>query len=902
MTHDGMDDRLDEEVRFHIEMQTERNIRMGMTPEEAKRQALLKFGGRDRWKEEARDEYRSKPLDGVKQDLVYAARSLRQHRGFALTAMLTLALGIGASTAIFSVVNAVLLRPLPYADAERLVLIWGDMRARKVNDFPFSPGNYQDLKNQNSVFQDVAALTPFNQAFTVPGEAPEQVKAMGVTTNLLSVLGARMALGRGFNDADAVAPPAQPRPAAGAPPAPQAAAPPPPPPPPTMIILNNGFWRRRFGADPNVVGKSFDMGGQVAVVVGVLAPGFEVLFPPNTHIEPNPDVIGAMRINFETAPRNNVFLRLVGRLKPGVSEVAADQDVERIAADLSARFPIMKTADTHYRVEPMHDDLVRDVRPAIFALMGAVTFVLLIACANVANLLLVRAAARERELAIRAALGSSPWRIVRQLLSESLVLALGGALLALALAWAGIKVLIALAPTNLPRLDEVTIDPVVLGFATLAALLAAALFGLVPALRAARPDLADVLRASGRTPGLGGGKMLRNGVVIAEVALSFVLLVGGGLMVRSFIELSRTNPGFDAKGLLTFTVGFRGGRSDAETAAFLRQMHDRLAALPGVKAVTATSPLPLDGQLVNSRWGKEDAATDNTKFQQANLHIVLPGYFETMSTKLIAGRTYTEADNRPDFMGVIVDEMLAKKAFPGENAVGKRLFIRSRGQEAEWMDVVGVVEHQRHEDLATEGREAIFLTDGFFGHGNVGTWAVRVNCVAGQPCDPTRIAAAARNVVAEVDPKVPVAQMQAMQTLVDRAMTPTRFALVLIAIFAGVAAVLACVGLYGVLSTAVRQRTAEIGVRMAFGATNRSIFGLVVGDGMKLSALGLVIGLIAAFWLTRAMATMLVGVQPTDPITYVSILALFLAIAVLACWIPARRAASLDPTNALRSE
>jgi len=901
MTRDQMDDRLDEEVKFHIEMETERNVRLGMTPEEARRQALLHFGGRDRWKAEARDEYASRPFDGIRKDVIYATRALRQHRGFALTAMLTLALGIGASTAIFSVVNAVLLRPLPYTNADNLVLVWGDMRARNVNDFPFSPGNYQDLKNQNVVFSDVAALTPNpNLPFTVPGEAPEQVKGMGVTPNLLPLLGAKLALGRTFTDADAIAPPPPPPLAPGQ--APAANAPPPPPPPPAMLILNYGFWQRRFGGDPSVVGKSYDLGGGQGVVVGVLAPGFEVLFPPNTHIEANPDVIAAMRINFETAPRNNVFMRLVARLKPGVSIAAANHDVERIAADLSQRFPIMKQADTHYRVEPMHEDLVRDVRPAIFALMGAVTFVLLIACANVANLLLVRAAARERELAIRAALGSSPWRIVRQLLSESLVLAIGGAILGLALAWAGIRVLIALAPTNLPRLDEVNIDFVVLGFATLAAVVAAGLFGLVPAIRASRPDLADVLRSAGRTPGLGGGRLLRNAVVTAEVALSFVLLVGGGLMAKSFIALARTNPGFDARGVLTFALGFRGGRNDSERAAYMRELHDKFAAIPGVKSVAGVFPLPLDGTQINSRWGKEEAATDPTKFQQANLHIVLPGYFEAMGTKLVAGRTYTEADNRPDFMGIVIDDIMARKAFQGENPIGKRLFIRSRGNEPEWHEVIGVVEHQRHEGLATEGREAIFLTDGFFGHGNIGKWAVRVNCAAGQRCDPTRISSAVRSVVTAVDARVPIAQVQPYEAIVDRAMTPTRFSLVLISIFAGVAAVLACIGLYGVLSTAVRQRTPEIGVRVAFGATKRSIFGLVIGDGMKLSLVGLALGLVAAFWMTRAMTSMLIGVKPTDPVTYAAIFVLFIVIAIIACLVPARRAAALDPTNALRSE
>ena len=840
-------------------------------------------------------------MESVGRDLAFAARSLRQHRAFSLTAILTLALGIGASTAIFSVVNAVLLRPLPYADADRLVLVWGDMRARNVTDFPFSPANYQDLKNQNTVFQDVAALTPFRSPVTLPGETPEQVRAMGVTPNLLPILGARMALGRGFTADDAVPPPPPPPQPQGQAPAPQAQQAQQPPQPPTMVILNHGYWQRRFGADANVLGKSIDMGGQDGIIVGVLAPGFEVLFPPNTNVFPEPDVIAAMRINYETAPRNNVFMRLVGRLKPGVSLAAANHDVERIAADLNERFPIMKTADTHWRVEPMHEDLVKDVRPAIFALMGAVTFVLLIACANVANLQLVRAAARERELAIRAALGSSPWRIVRQLLAESLVLSAAGALVAVGLAYLGITVLIALAPANRPRLEHVNIYPIVLVFATLAALIAAALFGVVPALRASRPDLQNVLRASGRTPGLGGGRLLRNGVVTAEVALSFVLLVGGGLMARSFIELANTKPGFVTSGLLTFSVGGRGGLGDDARAALIRQIRQRLEAIPGVQGATAVTPLPLGGETFNSRWGTEEAATDATKFQQANLHILVPGYFDVMQTRVIAGRVFTEADNRPDHMGVVIDQRLAAKAFPNGSPIGKRLFVRTRAQEAEWLEVIGVVEHQRHESLAAEGREAIFLPDGFFNHGAVGRWILRVSC-AGGSCDPSRVAGAARAAVAEIDPMLPVAEMQPMQAIVDRAMTPTRFALVLIGVFAGVAAILACVGLYGVLATAVRQRTAEIGVRVAFGATSRSIFGLVIGDGMKLSAIGLAIGLVAAIGLTRLMRTMLVGVQPTDPATYVAILGLFVVIALFACWVPARRAASLDPTNALRSD
>jgi putative ABC transport system permease protein len=892
MERDHMDDRLDEEVRFHIEMQTERNIRLGMSPDEARRQALLSFGGSERWKEETREQYRSRPMDGVLHDVTFAVRTLRRHRAFAITAVLTLALGIGASTAIFSVVNAVLLRPLPYPDGSRLALIWGDLRTRGVSDFPFSPALYRELRERTSSFEDIAGLNPFQATIQLPGESPERLRALGVTPNLLSVLGTPVLHGRDFTAEDATPPPAG---LAGQPqPGPQL---------PTMLLFSHGYWQRRLGGDTSIVGRSVDMAGQTGIVAGILTPGFEVLFPPEANIEPHPDVLVAMRLDYEAAPRFNVFLRLVGRLSPDVSIAAANADVELAAADQRAVHEIMRTADWRYRVEGMHDDLVQEVRPAIFALMGAVTFVLLIACANVANLLLVRAAARERELAVRAAMGSSPWRIVRQLVVESLALALSSAVLGVGLAFGGIRLLAALSPANLPRLGAVDIDLTVLGFATFAAIVAALLFGLVPALRAARPQLADVLRTSGRNAGLARGRLLRSGVVVTEVALSFVLLVGGGLMVRSFVALARVHPGYDPSGVLTFQVSGRAGRSQEEVAAFQRMLRERLEALPGVEAATAVFPLPLDGQLFNSRWGKEDAVTDAARFKQANVHIVLPGYFEAMRSRLIEGRTFTQADNVAGYRGVIIDDLLASKAFPGESAVGQRLFIRTaRSAEAEWLDVIGVVEHQRHEGLATPGLEAIFVTDGSFFHGFAGTWAVRLRCVEAAPCDPSQLASGARSVVAELDPLLAVSQVQPYSRLVDRAMTPTRFALVMIGIFAGVAALLACVGLYAVLATSVRQRTTEIGVRVALGATRRNIFGLVVGHGMSLSALGLAIGLVGASVLTRAMSTMLVGVSPTDVATYAAMTVLFMVIALVACWFPAYRAAALEPTRALRTE
>jgi predicted permease len=553
-------------------------------------------------------------------------------------------------------------------------------------------------------------------------------------------------------------------------------------------------------------------------------------------------------------------MRVVGRLPSGISLERAQAESDALAADLRRRFPIKQTAGMYLRLEPIGKDLVADVRPAVLTLMGAVIFVLLIACANVANLLLVRMSTRTRELAVRAALGGSRWRLVRQLLTESLLLAIGGALLGLMLAGFGIDLLLRLRPDTLQRIDAVRIDPFVLGFTCATALAAAMLFGVLPALRASRPDLMDVLRSTGRTASLGGGHALRNVVVMAEVALAFVLLIGCGLMARSFIALQRTNPGYDPNRLLTFVVETQGPRFERPEAraAFMQQLRRRLEALPGVTGVTATTPLPLGGNLPIGRWGTEEARADPTKFQQATNYFVLPRYFETLRTALVDGRTFIDADNVEGSLRVVVDRRLAMKAFPGGSAVGRHILARSgRSAEAERFEIIGVVDHQRSVTLAAEGREAIYFVDGLAGHGLAQRWAVR------SVGDPERLGSAVREAVRQIDPRLPIAEMQPMSAFVDRARTPTRFALALIGIFAGIAAVLA-VGLYGVLSTTVRQRTAEIGVRVAFGAAPSNIFRLVVGRGLLLSAIGIALGLAAAFGLTRVMTTMLVGVEPID--------------------------------------
>jgi putative ABC transport system permease protein len=530
--------------------------------------------------------------------------------------------------------------------------------------------------------------------------------------------------------------------------------------------------------------------------------------------------------------------------------------------------------------------------------MGSAVFLLLIACANVANLLLVRASLRERELAVRAALGANRWRLIVSLLTEASVLTAMSTLVGLVLAWIGVQELRALAPENLPRLDTIRVDSSVLAFTAITCLAATVIFGMLPAWRASKPGVTGLLRGSSRNTGLLGGSTLRNAVVMVEVALSFILLAGAGLMFRSFLELQRVDPGFDPHRLLTFqvTAADGGGDSPEKRAVLIRQMQDHLRAIPGVESVTASNPFPLAGGFFPIRWGTEEALADAGKFQATDNELVLPGYFETMRMRLLAGRFFTDADNLPGRNVVVIDDVLANKGFHGKPAVGGRILIRLRTPEAEWVEVIGVVAHQHAVSLAEPGREQVYFTDAFAGSGRVDSWAIRTGN------DPANYGSAVRAAIKEVDSHLLVSDMQPVEALVSHAQAGTRFALILISVFASIAGVLAGVGLYGVLSTAVRQRTAEIGVRMALGAAPDQILNLVVGQGLRLSAIGVAAGLAGAFLLTRLMRAMLVGVQPTDPATFSIVALLFLFVAAMASWLPARRAAALDPARALREE
>jgi predicted permease len=820
------------------------------------------------------------------RELALATRRLAKDPAFAAMATASLALGIGASTAMFSVTNGVLLHPLPYADPGRLVFVISDLRARAVRDFPLSEADFIDLQTSTSnTFENLGAILTGRTAVPQQDGTPEAICWARVTPGFFRLMGARFALGRDFFESDAQ--PLQSSGGAGAP-APLS------PTPPVAAILSYEYWQRRFGGDWSVLGR--DLPGSAAGtarIVGILAPRFELHFPPESNIERAPDHWIATRLTYDAANRNVVSLRAIGRLRDGVTLAEAQRSVGQVASDLRGKSTTWQTAALELRVEAMQQHVVATVRPTVIVLTSAAILLLLIACANVANLLLVRASARHREVVVRSALGASLLRLLLPSIAELAILAAVGAACGVGLAWLGIRQLHVIAPPNLPRVDGIAIDARALIFAVVVATAATAIVSLAPVARVWRMRLADALRAGGRAPGTSSGGRLRTTVVVAAVALSFVLIIGSGLMIRSFMSLQRIDPQYDPRGLLTFQLlGSRGGEQPAQRAAVVQQINDRLRAIPGVIQVTASTPFPLAGGFNATRWGTEDALVDPRLLQSADFQTVLPGYFETLRTPLLEGRTFVDTDNLPGRKVVIIDRVLARKAFPHESAIGKRLVVRPNLLA----EVIGVVAHQRAASLAEPGREQIYFTDGFMGHGVVSRWAIRTTG------DPVAYADTVRKAVATLGWGFVVTDLRAMQALVDAAQAPTRLSLLLMGTFAACAGLLAAVGLYGVLSTAVRQRTSEIGVRMALGAAPTRIFTQVVGHGLRLSTVGIAAGFVGAFVLTRAMTAMLVDVEPTDPVTFAAAVLLFFGVVTVASWLPARRAAALDPLEALHEE
>ncbi len=804
-------------------------------------------------------------------DLKYAFRVLIKAPGFTIIAVLTLALGIGANSAIFSVVDTVLLRPLPFKNPEQLVMIWGtsakEPNSKETDSFP----DFYDYREQSQSFTAMAAYTGASTVLIGAGEAQE-LKGVAVTGDIFGVLGVNPILGRAFA--------AEELKASG----------------PHVVILSEGLWKRAFGRDPKIIGQQLNLASRSCTVIGIMPPGWK--FPVNAEttdfIMPLEPLVAA-----SVPQRSSHFLRLIGRLKPGLTAKQGEAEMKPIADRLAQQYPDTNT-DRSVGIVSLLDDVVGDVRPALLILLGAVAFVLLIACANVANLLLARAAARSREIGIRTALGASRIRIVRQLLAESLLLALLGGAGGLLLAWWGVDILSAFGPRDVPRLDNVHISVAICVFNFALAILSTFVFGLVPALQVARHNVNESLQqgSKGSTGGLHGSQV-RAFLVVSQVSLSLLLLASAGLLIKSFFNLRATNPGFEPSHLLVLDqVIPRGKYADpASQRRFYAQLFPKLAALPGVESVGGANPLPFSNNDRGSSFsiaGQPPIAPGNRP--NASHLVVVPGYFRAMKIPLRTGRDFDERDVEKATPVVMVNETFAQRFLPLGNAIGQHVLLDQEGKEPDALEVVGVVADTWHNQLGEVPLPEIYQPFEQAPQRNI--WITLRTASA----HPAGLDAAVRRIVHEQDSEVFVGNLEPMQSLIGRLLAQPRFNMMLLVIFATVAMILAAIGIYGVIAFSVAQRTREIGIRMALGAQRRDMLGMVLRQSLTVVMIGIAVGLLAAFAATRLLASMLYGVNANDVLTYAVVVLLLGTAALLASYIPARRAMKVDPMIALRYE
>ncbi len=817
----------------------------------------------------------------LRQDIRYAIRTLLANPLLSGVALLTLALGIGASTAVFSVVNAVLLEPLPYQNPERLALIWTEFGSDLPQNWISGP-EFVEMREFQSAFEDIAVVVPFTATITGLGE-PEEVGAAGVSVAFFDVLGVKAAAGRLMEAADE-------DPASDA------------------VFLRHGYWQSSFGGDPRAVGRTFNLSGFPVTVAGVLPADFEILhpdaqFPRDVDVwVPLPGVLQAVfgAGRYQELPRGSHFMRGFARMKPGVTPAQAQADMTAVAARIQEKTPDYYDFEGWgIKVISLHDDLVEEVRPALLVLMGAVLFVLLIACVNVANLLLTRAVGREREIALRTTLGATRWRLTRQLLTESLVLALAGGAAAVTLAYGLIRALAWVAPADLPRAAEVSLDWSVLSFALLLCLSAGLLFGLFPAVHAWKEDLVESLKEGGRgSSGGRRGRRFRTALVVAETALALILLAGAGLMIKSFSQLTEADPGYRSQGVLTFLVNLPQVRysQPEQVRSFYDRLRERLESVPGVISAGAISHLPLSGSASSgtTRVRRSETVPEDRRAGEIDRRVVTPGYFETMGTRLRQGRYFLESDHAEAPLVAIVDQEFVNRFWPDEDPLGQHVSINFGGDPM-WREVVGVIDHQRHQSLDRVGRGQVYFPLEQQPNNRM-YLSVRTSL------DPSELAPVVRGTVLEIDPDQPISDVQAMSSRTAASLSGPRFTLLLLGAFAVLALVLAAVGIYGVLSYSTQSRRGEIGVRMALGADSRAVRGLVLRQGLLLVGLGLLLGLPAALGLSRFLESLLYHVEPTDPAIYASVGGVLLLAALLACYLPARRATRVDPVEVLHSE
>ncbi|HZG54139.1 MAG TPA: ABC transporter permease [Pyrinomonadaceae bacterium] len=809
----------------------------------------------------------------VLQDLRYGLRTLWKSPGFTYIAVLALALGIGANTAIFSVVNTVLLRPLPYNAPDRLVWLWETSPRNDIPKEVASYPNFDDWRQQNQNFESVAGFTGTTASLTGTDGEPERLPGAAVLGDFFTVLGVEPMLGRKFLPEENEEGKHR------------------------VVILSHGLWQRQFGSDAQIVGRQIGLNNAQYTVVGVMPPNFQ---HPNPEARRRVELWLAMPVNESMRNgRRSDFLSVIARLKGGVSVEQASAEMTTIAARLEQQYPETNSG-WGVIVQPLHQRFTGDVRPALLMLLGAVGFLLLIACANVANLLLARSSTRLKEIAIRTALGAGRGRIVRQLLTESIVLSLLGGALGLLVAFWGIDALLAISPGNIPRLESVGIDRQVLLFTLGISLVTGIVFGLAPALTVSNPNLNEMLKESGRSSSEGvRGRRLRNALAVAEIALSLVLLVGAGLLIKSFLRLQDVKPGFNPENLLAAELVLPTSKyaENQQVVNFYDQLLQQLAQQPGVQGVAATSALPLGGGGDVLAFSVEGRALGSTeRVPDAESRIISPDYFRTLQIPLRSGRLLDQRDNQQAPRAVLVSETLARKFFPGEDPVGKRItFGNPQAADVQWLNVVGVVGDVRQSGLDEEPYAQVYRSY-LQAPRRALTVIVRT---AGAPLnmlDPLR------GQIRALDRQQPLYNARTVEQVINDSIARPRFNMLLITILAVVAMILATVGIYGVVSYMVTQRTHEIGIRMALGARPLDVFRMVLRQGLLLAVLGVGSGLVAAFALTRLLSSLLYDVRSTDIVTFAGVSALLTAVVLLACYIPARRATKVDPMVALRYE
>ena len=801
-------------------------------------------------------------MDSFFKDIRYGVRSLVKRPGFTAVALITLALGIGANTAIFSLINAVLIRPLPFDQPERLVWAWGNIR-NGGNRASVSPLDYLDYRAQNNTFEQFAAMLSFAASANLTGDGePERLVARATTGNFFQALGVAPSRGRAFtlenekpgND--------------------------------QVAVISYDFWQKRFGGDTGLIDKKIILDGKTFTVVGVMGREFD--FPAGTQLW--------IPLNFDTTPglkqRRAHFLRPIGRLKAGVTLAQAQADTDAVARRLEASYPDTDTG-WNLRMVPLREQIVGNLRPTLFILLGAVGLVLLIACANVANLLMAHAAARWREIAVRSALGASRWRIARQMITESVLLAQAGGTLGALLAIWGVELLVSISGDNIPSTAQVKIDPTVLAFTLLLSMVTGILFGVAPTLRALKMNLSDSLKEGGRAASEGVGRnRVRSLLVVFECALSVVLLIGAGLLIRSLVRLHNTDPGFEAQNVLTMRLDLPPKKYDTpeKIANFWEQFETRVAALPGVESVGMVSELPLSGQPNDMPYTVEGRAPgDPNQAFDHDFRRINTNYFRAFGIPFRRGRNFTPQEVRSGAKVLIISESLARQVFPNEEPLGKRL-VMSFGNQS--FEIVGIAGDVRHRALESDPFPAMYMP----------SFEAGSNLVIKTHGDDQKLSGAVRRELQALDPNQPVGTIRTMEQWIKISSAAPRYRTTLFALFAGLALLLSAVGIYGVMSYSVGQRTHEIGIRMALGAKQIDVLKLVIRQGMGLVALGVIIGLVGAFALTRIISTLLFGVSTKDPMTFVSVAGILAAVALVACYIPAWRATRVDPLVALRYE